>query len=124
MYSSRPCIVLTVLSKEEKENLNKLKINVVYTLRETGISKEEITKNIDKIHRIGKTDKNNTKNTIIKLKSHSFKEKIYLERKAITKRDLKIKPSITNTERCQHFHNEQPTLGPTFSLYMRMYTRT
>ena len=61
----------------------------------TGISKEEITNNIGKLHRIGKTDKNNTQNTIVKFKSHSFKEKIYFKRKVIKQRDVKIKPSLT-----------------------------
>ena len=70
-------------------------INVAETLCETGISKEEITNNIDKLHKIGKTDKNNTQNTIIKFKSHSFKEKIYFKGKAIKQRDVKIKPSLT-----------------------------
>ena len=77
MYSRRSCIVLTRLCKEENENLNKLKEDVVETLCETGISKEKIINNIDKLHRIGKTDKDNTQNTIIKSKSHSFKEKIF-----------------------------------------------
>ena len=60
MYSRKSCIVLTGLCKEKNENLNKLKEDVVETLWETGISKEEITNNIGKLHRIGKTDKNNT----------------------------------------------------------------
>ena len=47
MYSRRSCIVLTGLCKEENENLNKLRKHVVETLCETGISKEEITNNID-----------------------------------------------------------------------------
>ena len=63
--------------------MSKLKKDVVDTVSETGISKEEITNNIDK---------NNTQNTIIKFKSHSFEEKIFFKRKAITKRDVKIKP--------------------------------
>ena len=66
--------------------MSKLEKDVVDTVSETGISKEEITNNIDK---------NNTQNTIIKFKSHSFKEKIYFKRKAITKRDVKIKLSLT-----------------------------
>ena len=86
IYSRRPCIVLTVLCKEENENLSKLKKDVVDTLSESGISKEEVA---------NKIDKNNTQNTIIKFKSHSFKKKNYLKRKAITKRDVKIKPSLT-----------------------------
>ena len=63
--------------------MSKLKKDVVDTVSETGISKEEITNNIDK---------NNTQNTIIKFKSHSFEEKNFFKRKAITKRDVKIKP--------------------------------
>ena len=95
MYSRRSCVVLTGLCKEENENFNKLKEDVLETLCETGISKEEISNNIDKLHRIGKTNKNNTQNTIVKFKSHSFKEKIYFKRKAVKQRDVKIKPSLT-----------------------------
>ena len=84
-----------MLYKEENANLNKLKEDVIEMLCEMGISKEEISNNIDKLHRIGKTDKNNTQNTIIKFKSHSFKETIYFKRKAFKQRDVKIKPSLT-----------------------------
>ena len=97
MYSRRSCVVLTRLCKEENENYNKLKEDVIETLCETGISKEEISNNIDKLHRIGKTNKNNTQNTIVKFKSHSFKEKIHFKRKAVKQRDVKIKPSLKNT---------------------------
>ena len=68
MYSRRPCVVLTGLCKEGQENFNKLKEDVIETLCETGISKEEISNNIDKLHRIGKTNKNNTQNSIVKFK--------------------------------------------------------
>ena len=67
MYSRRSCIALIGLCKEENENLNKLKEHAVETFCKTGISKEENINNIDKPHRIGKTDKNNTQNTIILL---------------------------------------------------------
>ena len=40
-------------------------------------------------------NKNNTQNTIVKFKSHPFKEKIYFKRKAIKQRDVKIKLSLT-----------------------------
>ena len=85
MYSRRPCIVLTELFKEKNENLKKLKTDVVETLSETGMPKEEITNNIDKLHRIRKIDKNNTQNTIIKFKTHSFKEKFTLKEEQLHK---------------------------------------
>ena len=47
IYSRRSCIILTGLCKEENENLNKLRKDVVETLCETRISKEEITNKID-----------------------------------------------------------------------------
>ena len=50
MYSRKSCIVLTGLCKEENENFNKLKEDVLETLCETGISKEEISNSIDKLH--------------------------------------------------------------------------
>ena len=74
---------------------SKLKEDVLETLCETGISKKEISNNIDKFHRIEKTNKNNTQNTIVKFKSHSFKEKIYFKGKVVKQRDVKIKPSLT-----------------------------
>ena len=85
MYSRRFCIVLTGLCKEEDKNLNKLTEDVVETLCKTVISKEEITNNIDKLHRIGKTDKNNMQNTIIKSKSRLFKKKFTLKEKQLNK---------------------------------------
>ena len=72
---------------------SKLKEDVLETLCETGISKKEISNKIDKFHRTGKTNKNNTQNTMVKFKSHSFKEKIYFKRKAV--KDVKIKPTLT-----------------------------
>ena len=110
MYSRRPCSVLTGLCKEKNKNLNKLKKDVVETLCETGISEEEITNNIGKFHRTGRTDRNNTQSTIIKFKSHSFKEKIYFKRKAITQRDQTIinKTLDQINERCQYFGDGQP----------------
>ena len=58
MYSRKPCIVFTGLYKEKNQNFNKLKKNVVDTLSETGISTEETTNNIEKLHRIAKNYKN------------------------------------------------------------------
>ena len=52
MYSRRSCVVLTGLCKEENENLNKLKEDVVETLCETGISKEGISNYIDKLEKL------------------------------------------------------------------------
>ena len=73
MYSRRPCIVLSGLSKEENKGLNKL-IEYVHKLSETEVSKDKITKTFHT--GLEKTDKKNTHNTIIKFKTHSFQERI------------------------------------------------
>ena len=127
MYS-RSYIALTGLCKEENENFNKLKEDVLETLCEIGISKEEISNNIYKLHGIGKTNKNNTQNTIVKFKLHSFKEKIYFKRKVVKQRDVKIKPSLTKhwiellKKTNTLIMRREKSLGPTFSLYMPIYT--
>ena len=68
-------------------------------IQKTGIpvkaGKVTWVKNIDKLHRIGKTEKNNTQNTILKIKPHTFKERIYLKRKSITQIYIKSKLSVT-----------------------------
>ena len=47
-------------------------------LEETGIPKEDLKTNIDKLHRTGSYQpSSNTQSVIVKLKSHSFKEKNY-----------------------------------------------
>ena len=54
MYSRRSCVVLTGLCKEENENFNKLKEDVIETLCETGISKEGISNYIDKLEKLAR----------------------------------------------------------------------
>ena len=92
MYLRRPCIIFTGLSKQENEDLRKLKKDVVGTLSKTSISKDEIIKNIDKLHRIRKTNKNKTQNTIKKIKTHNF----ILNRKQLNKKILKSNLDLLN----------------------------
>ena len=55
---------------------------------------EEIERNIDKLHRVGRFDhETQTQPTIVKFKTHSFKEKIYHQRKKLAK-GIKISPSL------------------------------
>ena len=56
------------------ENLTE---TIIDKLEQTGIPKEELKTNIDKLHRTGLYQPStNTQPMIIKFKSHSFKEKI------------------------------------------------
>ena len=64
-------------------------------LEQTGIPREELKTNIDKLHRTGPCQPStNTQPVIVKFKSHSFKEKIYNKRKNVNK-NIKLVPSLT-----------------------------
>ena len=50
---------------------------------------------IGKCHRIGPLKDNSTQSTIVRFKSHSFREKAYVHTKKCTNRNIKIKLSLT-----------------------------
>ena len=73
------------------ENLTE---TIIDKLEQTGIPKELKT-NIDKLHRRWPYQPiTNTQPVIVKLKSYSFKEKIYNKRKNVNK-NIKLVPSLT-----------------------------
>ena len=59
------------------------------------VSVEDIERQNGKCHRIGPKDKDGTQGTILKFKSHSFKESVYHGWKKIKNRKIKIKISLT-----------------------------
>ena len=76
--SRRPCLIVSGVKKEKNENMENLTKNVIYKLEQTGIPKEKLKTNIDKLHRTGTYQQStNTQPVIVKFKSDSFKEKIY-----------------------------------------------
>ena len=75
-----------VVIQQQQITIDELLVRIVIeTLCETGISKGEITNSIDKLHRIGKTDKNNTQNTIINLNLAHLNKKLTLKEKQLNK---------------------------------------
>ena len=97
-YSRRPCIILSGIKKEKNEAILDLKQTVIEHLENTGLPKQEIEKNIDKLHRTGQFNKEKkTQPVIVRFTNHSFKEKIYYRRKAAKTKNAKvnISPSLT-----------------------------
>ena len=75
-YSWRPCLIVSGMKKEKNENMENLSETIIDKLEQTGISKEELKTNIDKLHRTGPYQPStNTQPVIVRFKSHSFKEK-------------------------------------------------
>ena len=94
-YSRRPCTILSRVQKPKKESRENIKTSVLENLQETGLPLEEIERNIDKLHRVGRFDhETETQPIIVKFKTHSFKEKIYHQRKKLAK-GITISPSLT-----------------------------
>ena len=76
-YSRRPCAILSGIQKPKKESGENIKTSVLENLQKTGLPLEEIERNIDKLHRVGRFDhETQTQPIIVKFRTHNFKEKI------------------------------------------------
>ena len=77
-----PCRVRC--EKRKKEKYGELTETIIDKLGQTGIPKEELKINIDKLHRTGPSQPStNTQPVIVRFRTHSFKEKIYNKRKNV-----------------------------------------
>ena len=98
-YSRRSCIHVNGLQKDDHENNDNLRKTVIENISsKTGISKNNIERSIDKLHRTGKYDqKTKTQPVIVKFTSNFFKEEVSFKRKTIRNSDgnIRITPSFT-----------------------------
>ena len=93
-YSRRTCAMLSGIQKPKEELRKNIKTSVLENLQKTSLPLEEIEKNIDKLHRVGRFDhETQTQPIIVKFKTRGFKEKIYHQRKKLAK-GIKISPSL------------------------------
>ena len=98
-YSRKSCIHVNGLQKDDNENNDNLRKTVVENISsKTELSKDNMERSIDKLHRTGKYDQaTKTQPVIVKFMSHSFKEQVYFKRKTIKNSDssIRITPSLT-----------------------------
>ena len=82
-YSRRSCIHVNGLQKDDHENNDNLRKTVVENISsKTGISKDNIERSIDKLHRTGKYDQTTkTQPVIVKFTSLPSKNKLTLNEK-------------------------------------------
>ena len=86
-YSRRPCAILSRIQKPKKESWENIKTSVLENLQKTGLPLEEIERNIDKFHWVGRFDhETQMQPIIVKFRTHSFTEKIYHQKKKFAKR--------------------------------------
>ena len=101
-------LTVTGLRKPEDDETNEDDaLNVISTFtKEAGVDQTDFMKHVDKIHPIGGA-KNGNQARIIKLTTHSFKEKVFLQHK----RNKKV-----ITEKRKKIQNASPRCGWTFNL--------
>ena len=76
-YFRRPCAILSGIQKPKKESRENIRTSVLENLQKIGLPVEEIERNIDKLHRVGRFGhETQTQPIIVKFRTHNFKEKI------------------------------------------------
>ena len=70
-YSKRPCTIVSGIQKPKEEMQENIKTSVLENLQKTGLPKEEIERDIDKLHWVGRFDhETQTQPIIKKFKTH------------------------------------------------------
>ena len=74
----------SIRNSEIKESRENIKTSVLENLQKTGLPLEEIDRNIDKLHRVGRFDhETQTQPIIVQFKTYSFKEKSTTSEKSL-----------------------------------------
>ena len=106
-YQWCQCIVIDSLQTTPNETISLViqKAENALAQQLMKLDPDEVVNQIEKCHRTGPLKDNGTQ-TIVRFKSHSFREKAYVSRKKCTNHNIKIKLSLTikkkkkNTDLC------------------------
>ena len=99
-YQWRQCIVIDGLETTPNKIISQVtqKAENAFT-QHIKLDPDEVVNQINKCHRIVLHKDDGTHRTIVRFKSHSFREKAYVNRKKCTNRNIKIKLSLTRKRR-------------------------
>ena len=96
----RQCIVIDGLQTAPNETILHVTQKAENVLAQhLRLDPDEVVNQIDKCHRIGKLKDGGTQSAIVIFKSHSFREKAYVNRKKCNNRNIKIKLPLTRKSR-------------------------
>ena len=96
-YQRRSCLLIDGIKPAENENEDQIKEKVKNVLtRNLDFDEREFDKEFDKCHRVGRLVEGK-QTTIVRFKSHRFKEAVYRKRKTTKNKEIKIKVSLTRT---------------------------
>ena len=114
-YQRRACILVDDINLREEENEDQITEKVKDALiRNLGFDEDEVQQEFDKCHRVGRV-KDGQQTTIVRFKSHKFKEEVYKKRKTTKNKKIKIKLLLTRsrTKTLNYSHevtNENPEI--------------
>ena len=103
-YQRRHCIVIDGLRTSPNETSDQVTEKAEKVLTEKlQFDPEEVNCQIDKCHRIGPINtKDGTQSTIVRFKTHSFREAVYLKRRKCNKNKKSNFPSHKEEEKLSH----------------------
>ena len=99
-YQWRQCIVIDGLETTPNKIISQVTQKAENAFAQhIKLDPDEVVNQINKCHRIVLHKDDGTHRTIVRFKSHSFREKAYVNRKKCTNRNIKIKLSLTRKRR-------------------------
>ena len=99
-YQRRQCIVIDGLQTTPNKTISQVTQKAENVLAQhLKLDPDEVVNQTDKCHHIGLFKDDDTQSTIVRFKSHSFRQKAYVNRKKFTNCNIKIKLSLTRKRR-------------------------
>ena len=97
-YQRRSCVLIEGINADANENEDQIKAKVKNVMTHNlGLDEEEFQREFDKCHRVGPIKDDGQQTTIVRFKSHRFRENVYRHRNTTTNHKIKIKLSLTRT---------------------------
>ena len=105
-YQRRSCLVIDGINPQENETTEEINQKVKNVLtKNLNLPEDEVEQELDKYHCLGPATAGK-QSTILRFRSHGFKEKVYHRRKTIKGKKIKVKMSLTRhrtkTIKCTH----------------------
>ena len=94
-YQRRSCLVIDGINPQENETTEEINQKVKNVLtKNLNLPEDEVERELDKCHCLGPA-RAGKQSTILRFRSHGFKEKVYHKRKTIKGKKIKVKLSLT-----------------------------
>ena len=94
-YQRKACVILDGITPSEHETMEEITKKAKNAMvKNQNFSEEEVDIKLDKCHRLGPT-RDGKLSTIVRFRTHAFKEKVYQKQKEIKGKKIKLRLSLT-----------------------------